>query len=279
MAKNQKATVVEKPAFACKGLTSEHVLSGYQEESPIGHVLQSINLSTINFFLGVAVNLNPLLKQKAQQTEVQKKFASLLNLDSERPKALNGEMQLEEDKKVSDIDKLQSAIEGIQATLKMGDHIKEVSFDSSDKSTTNQIKFELEGGELGGGLQSPVQRISTQGSQYASNRITQDKIIAQNKALNTEQSLSNIEKRENIILSQVAEQTNYKLAELESNQFELSENADYVDVILDACKKNNIDMNAILEKSVIRKYKSWTDNQNFDICSEVAWYGEYLTNK
>ena len=299
MAKNQKTEV----SFAT--LNAVKVLEGNDSGSIVGFPLQAINLGTLNFYLGCAVNRNPILQPKKEQTEIQKKFASLLNLESERPLALNDEMKLEEDKKVSEADKLESALAGIKATQVLGNHISEVFQDSDDKVASKMVEFELKGGNLGGGLQTAHERLVSQGLQWASTRIADDNIIAQNKALTKiqnkgilqepvhkaevtpeyiaeselieTQAQKNIRKRIAIIEGQVIEQTKSKLTEIQSHDFEINEE-DSVDLIIDACKNNNIDMDSILESAVMRKYKSWNEKQSFQLDNEVLFYGEYLTN-
>ena len=272
MAKNQKENAV---SFST--LNAVKVLEGNDSGSVVGFPLQAINLGTLNFYLGCAVNRNPILQPKKEQTEIQKKFASLLNLESERPLALNDEMKLEDDKKVSEADKLESALAGIKATQVLGNHISEVFQDSDDKVASKMVEFELKGGNLGGGLQTANERLVSQGMQWASTRIADDNIIAQNKALGSEQAIANISKRTQIIEGQVIEQTKSKLAEIQSHDFDINDD-DAVDLIIDACKNNNIDMDAILESAVMRKYKSWNEKQSFQLDNEVLFYGEYLTN-
>ena len=269
--------MAKKTEVSFETLNAIKVLEGNDSGSVVGFPLQAINLGTLNFYLGCAVNRNPILQPKKEQTEIQKKFASLLNLESERPLALNDEMKLEDDKKVSEADKLESALSAIKATEVLADHISEVFQDSDDKVASKMVEFELKGGNLGGGLQSAQERIVSQGMQWASTRISDDNIIAQNKALGSEQAIANISKRTQIIEGQVIEQTKSKLTEIQSHDFEINED-DAIDLIIDACKNNNIDMDSILESAVMRKYKSWNEKQSFQLDNEVLFYGEYLTN-
>ena len=285
-------------------LTGEKVLSGYDGDSALSYPLRAIGLGTWNFYLGIRANLSPVIKPQKVQTEINKNFMSLLNLDSERPEVKLDEMNVEDDKKISDEIKLSSALAGIKATSILAKDITNNFHDPEDKVTTKAIEWELKGGNIGGGLQTAKERIISQGVQWCNTRISEDTIIAQNRVIGkilvdstdengevikdkngkviqvwglTDKAKANIKKREHMISSQVAEETKYKLAEVQSRDEEICED-DAIDLVINACKDNNIDMTAILEQAVMRKVKTWNDKQNFQIDNEVLMYGQYLIN-
>jgi hypothetical protein len=212
------------------------------------------------------------------------------------------EMNVEDDKKVSNETKLSSALAGIKATSVLAKDITNNFHDPDDKVTTKAIEWELKGGNIGGGLQTAEERVISQGMQWCNTRISEDTIIAQNRVIGkilvdstdengktihdkngviiqvwglTDKAKANIQKREQMISAQVAEETKYKLAEVQSRDEEICED-DAIDLIVDACKDNNIDMTAILEQAVMRKVKTWNDKQNFQIDNQVLLYGQHL---